>query len=115
MLEGKASSALPLVSLVAEATDGKIVGFLEVGLRSRADGCDPSGAIGFIEGWYVVEDQRRQGIGRKLLLRAEDWARGEGCGEMASDTPIDNELSQLVHETLGYKVVDRCVHYHKVL
>jgi GNAT superfamily N-acetyltransferase len=60
-------------------------------------------------------DHRRQGIGRKLLLGAEDWARSKGCGEIASDTPIDNEVSQLVHETLGYTVVDRCVHYHKVL
>jgi aminoglycoside 6'-N-acetyltransferase I len=114
-LDSNASFALPLVNLVAEATDGKLVGFLEVGLRSRADGCDPSHPIGFIEGWYVVEDHRRQGIGRKLLLGAENWARNKGCGEMASDTSIDNEVSQLVHEALGYKVVDRCVHYHKVL
>ncbi len=28
---------------------------------------------------------------------------------------IDNELSQRCHEALGFKVVDRCVHYRKAL
>ena len=34
---------------------------------------------------------------------------------MASDTWIDNTLSQRAHEALGYTVVDRCVHYRKSL
>jgi aminoglycoside 6'-N-acetyltransferase I len=115
ILERKASLTMPLIDLVAEASDGKLVGFLEVGLRSHADGCDASHAIGFIEGWYVAEERRRQGIGRKLLVAAEEWARSQGCAEMASDTPIENEPSQLVHQGLGYLVVDRCVHYRKPL
>ena len=115
MLEGKASLTMPLVHLVAESTDGTLVGFLEVGLRSHADGCDPSRAVGFIEGWYVAENHRHQGTGRKLLVAAENWARGLGCAEMASDTPIDNEVSQRVHQALGYTVADRCVHFRKPL
>ena len=115
VLEGKASLTLPLINLVAEASNRRVVGFLEVGLRSHADGCDPSRAVGFIEGWYVSKDKRHQGIGRKLLAAAEDWARSQGCMEMASDAWIDNEASQRVHEALGYTVVDRCVHYRKPL
>jgi aminoglycoside 6'-N-acetyltransferase I len=115
ILEGAASLTVGLVNLVAEAGDGRLVGFLEVGLRSHADGCDPSHAVGFIEGWYVAEDHRHQGIGRKLLAAAEDWARMQGCVEMASDTWLDNERSQRVHEALGFEVVDRCVHYRKAL
>ena len=91
------------------------MGFLEVDLRSHADGCDPSHAVGFIEGWYVDPDWRGQGIGRKLLAAAEDWARAQGCLEMASDTWIANELSQRIHEAAGFTVVDRCVHYRKGL
>ena len=106
---------MPLINLVAEASDQRLVGFLEVGLRSHADGCDPSRAVGFIEGWYVADGHRHQGIGRKLLTAAENWARVQGCVEMASDTWVDNELSQRVHEALGYAVVDRCVHYRKSL
>lgn len=119
ILGGKPVTTLPLVILVAEvvsgASDRTLAGFLEVDLRSHADGCDPSRPVGFIEGWYVAEKHRHEGIGRKLLAAAEDWARSQGCVEVASDTWIDNEVSQRVHEALGYEVVDRCVHYRKTL
>ena len=106
---------MPLTIFVAEASDGRLVGFLEVDLRSHADGCNPSQPVGYIEGWYVAEDHRHHGIGRKLLAKAEDWARSQRCIEMASDAVVDNELSQRAHEALGYEVVDRCVHYKKRL
>jgi aminoglycoside 6'-N-acetyltransferase I len=119
ILEGKAVTTLPLIilvaELVAEASERILAGFLEVDLRSHADGCDPSRPVGYIEGWYVAENHRHRGIGRKLLAAAEDWARSQGCVEVASDTWIDNEASQRVHEALGYEVVDRCVHYRKKL
>jgi aminoglycoside 6'-N-acetyltransferase I len=119
ILDGKPVVTLPLIILVAElegeASDRKLVGFLEVDMRSHADGCDPGRPVGYLEGWYVVESHRNQGVGRRLLAAAEDWARGQGCVEMASDTWIDNAVSQRVHEGLGYEVVDRCVHYRKTL
>ena len=117
LLGGKAASVLtmPLVILVAEASDGILIGFLEVDLRSHADGCNPSRPVGYIEGWYVAEDYRHREIGRKLVAKAEDWARSHSCVEMASDAIIDNEVSQRAHEALGYEVVDRCVHYRKRL
>lgn len=65
-----------------------MTGFLEVGLRSHADGCDPAQPVGFVEGWFVEEACRNRGIGRALMRAAEDWARGQGCVEMASDTRI---------------------------
>lgn len=115
ILEGKPPVTLPLIILVAVANHQTIAGFLEVDLRSHADGCNPSRPVGYIEGWYVAENYRRCGVGKKLLAAAEDWARSQGCVEIASDTWIDNEVSQLVHESLGYEVVDRCVHYRKTL
>jgi aminoglycoside 6'-N-acetyltransferase I len=115
ILEGRPPVTLPLIILVAEASDRKLAGFLEVDLRSHADGCNPSRPVGYVEGWYVAENHRHSGIGRKLLAAAEDWARSQGCVEMASDTWVDNKVSQRVHEALGYEVVDRCVHYRKTL
>ena len=115
ILEGKPVTTLPLIILVAEASDRGLAGFLEVDLRSHADGCNPSRPVGYVEGWYVNENYRHRGIGRKLLAAAEDWARSQDCIEMASDTWVDNDVSQHVHEALGYEVVDRCVHYHKTL
>ena len=115
ILEGRLPLTMPLIILVAETTDQTLAGFLEADLRSHADGCNPSRPVGYIEGWCVAEDHRRRGVAKKLLAAAEDWARSQGCIEMASDTWIDNEVSQRVHAALGYEVVDRCVHYRKML
>ena len=111
LLGGKAAQVLtmPLTIFVAERGDGMLIGFVEVGLRSHADGCDPSQPVGYIEGWFVAEDHRHRGIGRKLLAKAEDWARSHRCVEMGSDAIIDNELSQRAHEALGYEVVPQCL------
>jgi aminoglycoside 6'-N-acetyltransferase I len=107
-------STLPLRVFVAEA-DGKVVGFIEVGLRSHADGCDGRRPVGFIEGWYVEPEQRGVGVGRALMQAAEEWARAQGCRELAFDTWIDHEPSQRAHEALGFEVVDRCVNFRKAL
>jgi aminoglycoside 6'-N-acetyltransferase I len=106
---------MPIEIFVAETSDGTLAGFVEVDLRSHADGCNPSQPVGYIEGWYVAEDHRHRGVGKKLLDKAEDWARSHRCVEMASDALINNEVSQRAHEALGYEVVDRCVHYRKRL
>ncbi len=115
ILAGKFPAVMPLVVLVARASDGKLVGFLEAGLRSYAEGCHASQAVGYVEGWYVARNYRRQGIGADLLRAAEDWARSQGCIEMASDAAIDNEDSQRVHQALGFEVVERSVHFRKTL
>ena len=117
LLGGKADLVLtmPLAIFVAETSHGRLAGFVEVDLRSHADGCKPSQPVGYIEGWYVAEDHRQRGVGRKLLAQAENWARSHKCVEMASDAVIDNEQSHRAHEALGFEVVDRCVHYRKRL
>ncbi len=109
------SGTLPAAIFVAEADDGRIIGFLEVGLRSHADGCDPSQPVGFIEGWFVLEASRNQGVGRDLMHMAEQWARRQGAIEMASDSWITHEESHRAHEALGFEIVDRCVHFRKSL
>jgi aminoglycoside 6'-N-acetyltransferase I len=115
ILEGTAPVTTPLIIFVAETGDGMVVGFLEVDLRSHADGCNPVRPVGFIEGWFVTESHRHHGIGGRLVAMAEEWSRGKGCAEIASGTWIDNEASQRAHEALGYEEVDRCVHYRETL
>jgi aminoglycoside 6'-N-acetyltransferase I len=106
---------LPMAILVSQGEAGTLTGFLEVGLRSHADGCDPAQPVGFVEGWFVHEAFRRQGIGSALMRSAEEWARSHGCVEMASDTWLDDETSIDAHQSLGFEVVDRCVHFRKPL
>jgi aminoglycoside 6'-N-acetyltransferase I len=109
------TSTLPMVILVSHDEDGALIGFLEVGMRSHADGCNPARPVGFVEGWFVQERFRNRGVGRELMRAAEHWARAQGCVEMASDTWIENKQSQRAHEALGFEVVDRCVNFRKGL
>jgi aminoglycoside 6'-N-acetyltransferase I len=116
ILRGTAPSSLPLVVFVAtDEEDGELIGVIEVGLRSHADGCDMRYPVGFIEGWYVDPAHRGRGVGGALMHAAEDWAKAQGCREVASDTWVDHEPSQRAHEALGFEVVDTCVHFRKAL
>ncbi len=100
--------------LVAE-TDGKnLVGFLEASIRPFVEDCHTD-HVGYLEGWFVEEKYRKQGIGRKLVAAAENWARRKGCTEMASDSEIGNDTSLRAHQNLGYQETSRLVHLRKDL
>jgi aminoglycoside 6'-N-acetyltransferase I len=114
-LNQEPAETLPSTMLVAQGDDERLIGFLEVGLRSHADGCDTARPVGFVEGWFVKESFRGQGVGTELMRAAEEWGRGQGCIETASDALIDNDGSLKAHEALGFTVVDRCVHFKKGL
>jgi aminoglycoside 6'-N-acetyltransferase I len=114
VLAGKARSTLPLTIFVA-AVGKELVGFIEVGLRSHADGCDGARPVGFLEGWYVARTRRRRGVGGALVAAAERWCRRQGCREMASDTWATHRLSISAHRALGYEVVGRNVNFRKAL
>ena len=104
----------PLMVFVAEAEDGHIIGFLETNIRNYAEGCT-SHNVGYIEGWYVEENYRQRGVGRALVIAGENWARAQGCSEMASDCLIDNHVSYKAHLALKYEEVERIICFRKSL
>ena len=106
---------LPAAIFVTHTPNQSLTGFIEVDLRSHADGCDPRQAVGYVEGWFVAPDYRGQHVGAALMRAAEEWARAHGAREIASDALIENEPSELAHRALGFEVVDRCVHLRKQL
>jgi aminoglycoside 6'-N-acetyltransferase I len=92
----------PLEILVAEGSAGILLGFCELSIRPYADGCRTD-RVGYLEGWYVVPDARRRGLGAALVAAAEEWARGRGCSEFASDAVVDNRVSIAAHRALGFE------------
>ena len=98
----------------AERPDGGLCGFLEAATRSRANGCETT-PVGYLEGWYVDPDVRRQGVGRALIEDAEAWARSKGCRQMASDAELWNTVSHQAHGALGYQETGRVVTFKKDL
>ena len=100
--------------LVADVGEGMLGGFLEASIRPFVEDCH-SDHVGYLEGWFVESESRRQGIGRRLVSEAENWARQRGAIEMASDAEIGNDLSLKAHQTLGYEETSRLVHLRKDL
>ncbi len=115
IVHGRPLSTMPLVVFVADDPKAGLRGFVEVGLRSHADGCDPIRPSAFIEGWWVEAGARGTGIGRALIQAAEDWGHAQGATEIGSDTWAENEASRRAHEALGFELVDTCANYKKSL
>jgi aminoglycoside 6'-N-acetyltransferase I len=117
MREGRAyfdsASSLQAVFL-GEAVSGEPSGMLELSLRSVAEGCRTT-PVPYVEGWYVVPEARRGGMGRCLMAAAEQWARERGYTEIASDAVIDNHVSERAHLALGFAEVERAIHFRKEL
>ncbi len=94
---------------------GEALGFAEAALRhDYVPGCDSS-PVGFLEGLYVEPGVRHQGVARRLVQAAADWAKAQGCTELASDTQLDNQLSQAVHARLGFAETERVVCFARKL
>lgn len=93
---------MPLEVLLAVDESGDIVGFAELSIRSYAEDC-VTDRVAYLEGWYVVPEMRRRGVGKALVVAAEAWARSQGCTEFASDALIDNETSAVAHRALGFE------------
>jgi aminoglycoside 6'-N-acetyltransferase I len=100
--------------LVADPGAGKLAGFLEASIRPYVEDCHTD-HVGYLEGWFVDSEYRRQGLGGALVAAAEDWAFERGCTEMASDAELGNELSLKAHIALGYEETSRLVHLRKEL
>jgi RimJ/RimL family protein N-acetyltransferase len=83
--------------LVAEAPEG-IVGRLSL---SR----DPHPASRHVAdlGLMVAADWRRRGVGRALMLGAEEWARGAGVRKLELHVLPNNEAAIALYESLGYE------------
>ena len=108
------AGTLPIGVYVVERPDGRLGGFVEVGTRSIAEGCETS-PVGYLEGWYIEADLRGQGLGAALVQAAEAWARDQGLTEMASDTWLHNDDGHRAHLALGYAEVERIVCFRKHL
>lgn len=99
---------------VLQRPTGGLGGFLEASTRKYAEGC-VTAPVGYIEGWFIDEDLRGQGLGHQLVRAAEDWARSQGLKEMGSDTWLENEVSIRAHLAMGYEEVERLIHFAKTL
>jgi GNAT superfamily N-acetyltransferase len=105
-------AALAVQVFVAERGAERLCGFVEASVRACVEDCDTH-PVGYVEGWFVDPDMRRQGVGRALVAAAEHWAATQGCHEMASDAAITNQISIPAQKALGFEESSRAVHFRK--
>lgn len=91
----------PLAVILAKDDRGRPLGFAELSIRPYAEGCTTD-RVAFLEGWFVVPEARGRGIGRALVAASEQWARAQGCLELASNTEAANDASIAAHRALGF-------------
>ncbi|GJM09317.1 MAG: hypothetical protein DHS20C11_15930 [Lysobacteraceae bacterium] len=101
-------------TLIAVDDQDVPVGFIELNIRNFAEG-SRSAEVPYVEGWFVDQRCRGQGLGKALMQAAESWAREKGYFELASDTELDNTLSQTIHKCMGFVETERVVCYLKPL
>lgn len=102
-------------AFIARDDGGRPVGFAETSIRrDHVNGCDTS-PVGFLEGIYVEEHARRQGVARQLVAAVADWSRQQGCLEVGSDAALDNDTSHRMHAALGFSETERVVFFRRVL
>ncbi|HSX64555.1 MAG TPA: aminoglycoside 6'-N-acetyltransferase [Pseudoxanthomonas sp.] len=103
------------VGFLAFDGEGNAIGFAEAALRHDYVNGTDSSPVGFLEGWYVAPQWRGKGLGRALVAAVEDWVRGQGCSEFASDALIDNVGSLAAHAACGFEETERVVYFRKRL
>ena len=107
-------SKMPLEVLLAVDESGTAVGFAELSIRPYAEDCETD-RVAYLEGWYVDPHARRQGVGRALVIAAENWAKRQGCTEFGSDALLDNHASAAAHRALGFTETVQIRCFRKVL
>jgi len=99
--------------LIARDGDGAPAGFAEVSLRrDHVNGCTGS-PVAFLEGIYVVPNQRRRGLGRALIEAGLLWAQERGVAEFASDALLDNDASHAFHRAAGFEETERVIYFRR--
>lgn len=88
---------------------GELCGFSQCQLRHDYVEGTNSSPVGYLEGIFVEEKFRRQGIARAMVEACQNWTEEKGCTEFASDCEMDNLASRKVHAALGFEEVNRIV------
>ena len=89
------------------------VGFAQCQLRYDYVEGTESSPVGYLEGIYVAELYRKQGLAKALLAACESWAKDKGCAEFASDCELDNTQSLQFHLNVGFREANRIICFTK--
>ena len=105
--------AKPDAAFFLAYVDETAIGFAQCQLRhDYVEGTDSS-PVGYLEGIYVADGYRKQGIAKELLAACESWAKSIGCTECASDCEVDYTQSLQFHLNVGFEEANRIICFTK--
>jgi len=104
-----------LAAFLACEPSGNPIGLIEAALRTDYVNGTNTSPVAFLEGIFVVPENRRKGVARSLVAAAEQWASSLGCLEFASDALLENKQSHAMHRALGFQETERVVFFRKML
>lgn len=89
---------------VAEAAEGRVVGYVTTRLNAAA-------GIGWIPNLAVDPKFQGKGLGRALLFHALEFFRRSGMQVAKIETLEQNPVGQSLYASLGFREVARQIHY----
>ncbi len=99
------------VVYVASTPEKGVVGWIDVGITRHLQ-AEPRAEIG---GLVVSSGARNCGIGRELVLRAEDWARERGMDTMIVRSRTTREAAHRFYRREGYSEIKTSAVFSKHL
>lgn len=84
---------------VAQLSNGEIAGWIAVFIYR----CVETGARAEVSGLVVDERHRSQGLGQRLLQRAEQWACEKGCAAIGVRSNVIRSRAHAFYEREGYE------------
>ncbi len=95
------------------ACEEEVIGFINGSLRTDYVEGSSTSPTGYIEGIYVGDAYRNQGVAKALVNQVAAWAKNKGCIELASDVEDFNKASIEFHKAIGLEEVNRLVCFIK--
>ncbi len=89
----------------------KAIAFATLSLRKDYVEGSNSSPVAYVEGIFVEPKYRKHGVGKQIVILAEEWGKSRGCSELGSDTESWNRGSQKFHESIGFKKAETIVHF----
>ena len=100
-------------TFIAKNKEQEPIGFAYFSIRNDyVEGAEKS-PTGYLEGIFIEEKYRRQGIAKQFIKMGEDWLKQNNCTQIGSDTWITSIEAQDFHKGLGFWEEERLVHYLK--
>ena len=98
-----------------KVVNDQYIGFAQCQLRfDYVEGTDSS-PVAYLEGIYIEDEHRGKGYAAELLKMCENWGKGKGCVEFASDCELVNIDSFNFHIKNGFEEANRIICFVKKL